>query len=737
MNVFKINLKIFFDNKSWEQKMLTENNKKTISDCLSNISQTLPGFQSRSSQRKMIAEVAKAFARSEEINSAMGQQGESILVIEGPTGTGKSLAYLLPAIIMAKSLGKKLVVSSATVALQEQLANKDIPFLAKHAGIKLSYSIAKGRGRYICTQRLYQQLGYDAALEGEQTYLFDEDKSLKLNPIIFNKLQQIAKKLEDKKWLGDRDTLEETIADNIWQQLTNDRHGCTKNHCSYFLKCPFFTARKELENVDIIIANHDLLLSDIAMGGGMILPEPEKTLYCIDEAHHLADKAVKQFAAYHSISGAIGWLERIKPTLNRATVLIKDHQQAEQIEKIAEEVIGYLNDLRMIVTNIAELIPKQDKYAVPAILRFSHGILPENFISISNNLAAATKNLKNNFYLFNENVKKKIAELTTEEAKSYEKIISELGFYTGRVDNIVTVWQLMTSMTDTNSPPIAKWISADFINKSNEIDYVMHASPVSVAEVLSEKFWKRIAGAILTSATLRSLNSFDMLLSATGLNRFSAVTCIALSSPFNLQEQAKLVIPSMKTDPKDSIKHTQEITALLPKIINIEEGSGTLVLFSSRKQMREVAENLPSQIKNLLLIQSDRSKELLLSEHFSRINNNSSSILFGLASFAEGLDLPGNACNHVIIAKLPFDVPDDPVDLTLAEWVEKRGGNAFFEITLPKASIKLIQAMGRLIRSETDTGIVTILDTRLKTKNYGKLILKSLPPFKQETSVIY
>jgi ATP-dependent DNA helicase DinG len=148
--------------------------------------------------------------------------------------------------------------------------------------------------------------------------------------------------------------------------------------------------------------------------------------------------------------------------------------------------------------------------------------------------------------------------------------------------------------------------------------------------------------------------------------------------------------------------------------------------------MREVADNLPEQIKNLLLIQSDRSKEILLSEHFSRIHNDLPSILFGLASFAEGLDLPGKACSHVIIAKLPFDAPDDPVDQTLAEWIEHRGGNSFFEITLPKASMKLIQAVGRLIRSETDTGTVTILDTRLKTKNYGRLMLKSLPPFRLE-----
>jgi ATP-dependent DNA helicase DinG len=716
------------------EKMLTENNKKTISDCLSNIAQTLPGFQPRYGQRKMIAEVAKAFSRTEEMNKN-SSQGESILIIEGPTGTGKSLAYLLPAIVMAKALGKKLVVSSATVALQEQLANNDIPFLAKHAGIKVSYTIAKGRGRYICTQRLYQQLGYDA-LDGEQVDFLNEANSdnipLKSNSIIFNKLKKLAQSLETKKWSGDRDVLEDAIADNVWSQLTNDRHGCVRNQCSYFSKCPFFSARKQLEEVDIIVANHDLLLSDIAMGGGMILPEPADTLYCIDEAHHLADKAVKQFAAYHTLNGTINWLERIKSTLNRATIIAKDHHQAEQIEKIAEEIVMYLIDLRIILANMSELIPGREKYSTESILRFAHGLLPEGLISISANLASTTKSLKTQLYLFTENIKKKVAERTTEEAKMCEKVLAELGFFTGRVDNLVAVWQLMTSINSNDVPPIAKWISAEYINKTHEVEYTLHASPVSASDILSEKLWKRVAGAVLTSATLRSLNSFDLLLAATGLNHFVAVTCIALASPFNLSEQARLIIPSMKFDPKDSSNHTQEITSLLPKLIKIEGGNGTLVLFSSKKQMREVADNLPESIKDLLLIQSDRSKELLLREHFSRISNELPSILFGLASFAEGLDLPGKACNHVIIAKLPFDAPDDPVDQTLAEWVEHRGGNPFFEITLPKASIKLIQAVGRLIRSETDTGTITILDTRLKTKSYGKLILKSLPPFRVE-----
>ncbi len=238
-----------------------------------------------------------------------------------------------------------------------------------------------------------------------------------------------------------------------------------------------------------------------------------------------------------------------------------------------------------------------------------------------------------------------------------------------------------------------------------------------------------MAGAVLTSATLRSLGTFDLLLKETGLLSFSKTTCIALDSPFDFQKQAKLIIPEMQATPKDPIAHTFEIVTLLPTYLPSSGANGSLVLFASRKQMHDVANKLPDEYRRLLLIQGDWSKEILLSEHFARIEKGQPSILFGLASFAEGLDLPGNACNNLIIAKLPFAVPDDPVSETLADWITEKGGNPFMEITLPATSIKLIQAVGRLIRSENDTGTVVIFDTRLKNTHYGRLLRKSLPPF--------
>lgn len=698
--------------------MLDTNNKNIIDACLAKISKQLPGYKTRDGQLQMIHAVAETLSRSLPLSPDPREpfpkrQGESILVVEGPTGIGKSLGYLLPAVIIAKALGKKLVVSSATVALQEQLAHKDIPFLAQQSGLKLTYAIAKGRSRYVCPSRLYNTT--------EQTDLFNAD----LTPASerLQHLQQLMTGLENATWSGDRDSLMQKIPDALWSQLTNDRHGCTKRRCAYFSTCPFYKARATLENADIIIANHDLLLADIAMGAGTILPHPSESFYCLDEAHHLADKGIQQFAASHSILGTLTWLERLQPVVARAMTILKTHPAAEIINDLAEAIAESLRELHAVLGSIVE--PKTGLYRCP------QGKLPEGLAALRENLTTRSQTLLSALELLQDALRrKKLQPQETDKNPILDKVLSDLGFLHGRTENMAMVWTLFSEQTADDAAPIAKWFTAQII-KNNQIEYGIYAARVRVARLLAERFWQVAAGAILTSATLRSLGSFDLLLAETGLNTFPHTTCLALASPFNLQQQANLSIPHMQTDPKDPNGHTRELIALFPTLIKTQSNDGTLVLFSSRKQMLEVATALPTSLRELLLIQGEQPKEILINQHFARIQANQPSVLFGLASFAEGLDLPGNACTHVIIAKLPFAVPDEPIGQTLAEWIESRGGNAFQEITLPTTSIKLIQAMGRLIRTETDTGTVTILDTRLKTKPYGRLLLKTLPAFGQ------
>lgn len=688
---------------------------------LENIAQNLPNFVSRPTQREMMAAIFNTFSATDKDEEIPTRTGESILVVEGPTGTGKSLGYLLPAIVAAKSHGKRLVVSSATVMLQEQLINKDIPFVAKHAGIPISYAIAKGRGRYACPQKLYQQTMQTAQMDfiGHEDNFSPWEKEPNSDEL--QQLKNLSHYLSANTWSGDRDTLGENVSDALWSRITNDRHGCLKRECHYFKSCPFYEARERLEKIDIIVVNHDLLLSDLSMGGGVILPAPENTFYCIDEAHHLSDKAIQQFSATHSIYGTITWLEKLHSTISKAESLLAEYGVTQKAQYAIETIRENLQTLGPALQNLF------GKNLDVPIYRCPHGVLPEGFDTFCKQLLPAILALLKTLRNLLESLKR---QKTKQEGKAHETLFTrltvDLGFFTGRVENLQAVWKLFATDCSPNEPPIAKWITVESPSRG-KFEYTLCASPVRAAPLLAERLWQKAAGAVLTSATLRSLGSFEKLLTETGLNYFPQTTCIALPSPFNLKEQGKLIIPRMKADPKNPEAHTREIINMLPDLISLDKNEGTLMLFGSKKQMLEVAESLPQRWRSHLLIQGNQPKEILIKTHFDRVKENKPSVLFGLSSFSEGLDLPGKACTHLIIAKLPFSMPDDPVSQTLAEWITLRGGNPFSEITLPEASIRLIQAMGRLIRSETDTGIITLLDTRLMSKAYGRLLKQSLP----------
>jgi len=292
-------------------------------------------------------------------------------------------------------------------------------------------------------------------------------------------------------------------------------------------------------------------------------------------------------------------------------------------------------------------------------------------------------------------------------------------------------WELWTAFTaedPEDSPPMARWLT--LAESGALFDIEVNASPILAAEMLRRSLWSVAHGALVTSATLTALGKFDRFRMRSGLPR-DAVTCV-VPSPFVHGDAGLLRVPDLKADPRDAAAHTAAIIRELPNIV--EDARGALVLFSSRKQMQEVFDGLDRDWRKLVLIQGNLSKQETLNKHKARVDDGQHSVLFGLASFAEGVDLPGAYCEHVVIAKIPFSVPDDPVEAALAEWIEARGGNPFMEIAVPDASLKLIQACGRLLRTEQDRGVITLLDRRLVTQRYGKAILNALPPFRREIS---
>lgn len=714
--------------------MLTDLEKNAIRDHYQNIGKNLPGFRPRASQREMIAAIANAFSRTltrEEGEEAPKREGESIAVIEGPTGVGKSLAYLLAGGIMAQTRGKRLIVSSATVALQEQLVDRDLPFLVEKSGLELTFALAKGRGRYLCPYKLYQLTQNNA----QQNLLgFEAPEVLwdsKPKPEELNLLRNIADEFSARRFNGDRGTWPEKIDDAIWLKVTNDRHGCLKSACPNRPECPFYLARDVLETVDVVVANHDLLLADISMGGGVILPAPENSFYCIDEAHHLPKKALSRFAAEHSWNIAVWTLEKLPQLTGKIAALTDKAELANLADEAATSLLDSLHEWQFHLAEEPSLSlgsseNDRRKHNEPTWL-WEDGKIPEGLETTVSNTAIAARSLLKHVVGLNDALSAARRE-KEQDGALIDRLTSEFGLFIARIEQISAVWDLLSTVPIEGEEPLAKWITRRADDKN---DYIFNASPISSASHLANSLWRRAAGAVLTSATLQSLGSFNLILRQTGLLWLPETTTLALESPFNFDTQGELYIPPVHASPKDPDAHTAAIVEWLPKLVSPVEAIGTLVLFSSRKQMQDVALRLPDEYLPLLLVQGELPKAVLLQRHHQAIAEGKASIIFGLDSFAEGLDLPGAACVQVIIAKLPFAMPDNPIEKTQNRWIEQRGGNPFIEITVPEASIKLIQAVGRLIRTEQDYGRVTILDNRVKTQRYGQQLLACLPPFKR------
>ncbi|MDH3325259.1 MAG: ATP-dependent DNA helicase DinG [Gammaproteobacteria bacterium] len=683
--------------------MLTDTIKKDVQQAYKNISQKIGGFRNRYTQRAFIAEIVK---------SICDKKRNNILVAEGPTGTGKTLAYLLSCIPVAQAQNIKLVISSATVALQSQLIEKDLPAVQKLSGLEFSSAIAKGRGRYLCPSLLAQHTGDTDS----QVDAFATDDYLTAT------LKRLFKTFENKDWNGDKDSWDSQIPDEIWTKISNDRHGCSSSKCHYFRECPYFIAKAKIEDADVIVANHDIILSDLALGGGVLIPAPEETLYVFDEAHHLPDKTINHASSWISISGTSGWLDKSDGIVKQCESILQESDTGKLFsaaDLAREKLKDKMAEFTRTINSIAELNqPHQSEIT----LRFPNGIIPEDLRLQTKELLLVTQDSERQFNKLKDRITKAVTdnEIPT---KLGEAVLPELGSSISRLSNIATLCFNFSSQDPDKEPPMARWITKTSYRDNS--DYRIFTSPISAASFLQQNLWDRCHGAVLTSATLMTLGSFAYFQHRTGLDAVSQTRYIHLSSPFDFANKSTLWIPKMKTEPQQTEAHTTEIIDLLPDLIT--DKTGTLVLFSSRRQLTEVAENVPYYIQDHLLIQGDYNIQTLLEKHKEKIENNETSVIFGLASFAEGIDLPGELCTHVIIAKLPFPVPDSPVDATEREYIESQGQNHFREIVLPQTCIRLIQAVGRLIRNEEDSGKVTILDRRLVSKFYGKQLLNALP----------
>lgn len=680
-------------------------------------------FKPRRAQREMIGAIASHLGvdayegadRPDDFNTP-------ILAVEAGTGTGKTFGYTLPLVVLAKALKKTLIITTGTVALQEQVCRKDLPLLCLKSELDFSFVLAKGRKRYICPSRLEEltggdvrqsslSLGADSVVDKHHAVLFD-----------------LAERFADGSWSGERDDLQHAVADASWDAVSTDRHGCLGAQCSHIGNCPFFKARAEMEGADVIVANHDLLLSDLAMGGGIILPEPEGCLLAVDEAHHLADRALQRIEANHWLQGARDWLGKIDKVLDSArTALVGEFSDKVNTNDAAASAEALRNALLRLgfdlPTESALRIPAQQD---EAIWRFEHGVIPPLIAQAGPEMVDRSRELVDVLSKLEKTLRKAVADGAISSSQA-ERLLPDVGFLLGRVENLHETWRLMMQEDAHGSAPMARWMISK--NKGVDgLDFLFAASPIHAGSFLDRAIWQRYSGVALTSATLTALGRFDFFLDKNGLVGAPRLRSMRLPSPFDYERNGILAIPPLKADPKDSEAHTQEVIGWF-NADGVSEGEATLALFTSFKQLRAVRDGLAPELRDMALVQGDLAKSEILERHRRAVDAGLGSLILGLDSFGEGVDLPGAYCTHVVIVKLPFSVPSSPVEEAISEWLESNGRNPFLEVSVPATSTKLVQRVGRLIRSETDTGKVSILDNRVLKKNYGRGLLAALPPF--------
>ncbi len=689
---------------------LSQSVKTQISQWYKALPEHIEGFIPRAPQREMIAEVAKTFS---------DETGRH-LIIEAPTGVGKTLSYLIPGIAISREEKKPLIISTANVALQDQIYSKDLPLLKKIIP-DLTFTGAFGRGRYLCPRNLEAI----CATEGEQIDLMFllEDKVDVATSAEREICQELKHDFTSFGWDGLRDHHKRALTDSLWRKISTDKMNCLGRNCQYYHRCPFFLARREIDEVDVVITNHALVMA--AMESESVLPEAKNILLVLDEGHHIPDVArdALEVEGEITLSALNMQLDNITRHVSQYLaqfIPVKPPKLADPIRFDAH--IAKMRDAYQDVEHFTRaLLPERsenDEYLFPL------GQLPEQLLLCCQNLFKLTDGLK----MLGESILNDLTERTAkEDVVRLHRAILTTSRMVGYLENMAKLWRLAT-LEQTSKAPVSKWLTRRYDKKQSHL--YLHCAGIRVSEQLTQLLWKNIPHVVITSATLRSLNSFSRIQELTGLSEHFDDRFITLSSPFMHERQGKLVIPKMRNEPTmaNEKAHLKEMARYFRQGMVENHHRGQLVLFSSQRAMEGFLEEV-KDLRLSLLVQGDQPRYRLVETHCKRIDAGDNSVLIGLQSFAEGLDLKGDYLTQVHIHKIAFPLVTDPVIVTEGEWLKSLKRYPFEVQSLPSASFNLIQQVGRLIRSHHCHGEVVIYDRRLLTKNYGSRLLTALPVF--------
>jgi ATP-dependent DNA helicase DinG len=613
------------------------------------LSEIISGYNVRQSQVELSEAVAQAIA------------DKSTLIAEAGTGTGKTFAYLVPALLSKK----KVIISTGTKNLQEQLFNRDLPLVKNAIDKTQEAALLKGRANYLCLQRLKLNGGEHIRLEKET-----------LNEYSIIKKWSMTTNTGD---IGEISSLPDNA--KVIPLVTSTVDNCLGKDCSEYQDCHLMKARKKAMEADVIVVNHHLFFADLALkesGFGELIPEVD--LIVFDEAHLIPDIASEYFG--ETISS-----RQLDDTLSdlgkQQRVTLKD---ADQIHLVADKTRQYIADLRMQF----DIEPKRGDW--------------DEAIG-----------------------QKALMPLLDQITSQLSQLLSVLSVHGGRdkdidqyAEKLMAATETFKSLMHTKTPDVSYWY------ETTRRHIVLHMTPLSIADKFSKILDKSNAAWVFTSATLTVNNSFEHYQQQMGL---AQAMVLEMDSPFDYQQQAMLCVPRYLPEPHERsiAKHLVKIAI---RLIDAAKGRAFL-LFTSHHMMREVARQVREEIDIPILVQGESTKSSLLDD-FKHIQ---SSALFATGSFWEGVDVKGDALLCVLIDKLPFASPDDPLLQARIKDCKNKGGNAFATIQIPQAVITLKQGAGRLIRDSSDRGVLVICDNRLLTKQYGQTFIGSLPPMRRTRSL--
>jgi ATP-dependent DNA helicase DinG len=678
------------------------------------LAERLEGFQPREGQLQMLHAIADTLAEAD-FDPANPPQPK-VAVIEAGTGVGKTRAYLLAGLHLARLRKVKLLISTATIALQEQLMHKDLPELAKASTEPFSYAMLKGRGRYVCLLKL------DAQASGQAQESFDlsepaQQGAAEADAAVFQKLQR---KLQSGAWDGERDSLDgEALAG--WSRIAADRHACTGPACEQYQDCLYYGAKRVAAAADVLVANHDLVLASLRSDKSA-LPSGERAIYVFDEGHHLPAIALSHGASETTLTST-AWATRLERALSVA---------ASELDYPAEALPDGLGVLREKLAQLARALMDAhtarlqshaaDGSTEPLRVRLTQGKLSDELRGFWEELHQVASVAESKLADLSTWMRRKRSDDGDSAAQVNAHLLA-IGPQARRLTELVETAELML---DEGPMPPAKWF--DFRAEGGVVQLDAKACPLFAGALLQRNLWSRLRGAVVTSATLRALGKFDFFLRDAGLEQVEGARTLEVQSPFDYARQGRFIVVATQSSPKDPAAHNRECGTLIAQDLR-EVQHGALLLCSSWVQLRALVDAMPPEIRNDLLVQGSASREQLLRRHREAVARGQRSVLVGLQSFGEGLDLPGTQCEWVLMPKVPFANPSDPVSEARSEWLEAKGRNSFVELTVPATGVRLNQWAGRGIRSEQDRATLVCYDPRLATTPFGRQLLAGLPPF--------